>query len=431
MSGAPDDRGASGDVEGSVSAAFRRDWALLVAHLISFTGDWDLAEECVQEAFAAAVTRWERDGVPTNPTAWLRTTARHRAIDRIRRAAVGRSKIERLGTEAARAGADGVEAGAGVSGSEGPLADDRLSLVVTCCHPALAVDAQVALTLREVAGLTTAEIARAFMVPTETMAKRLVRAKSKIRAAGIPFRVPPAEELDTRVAAVIGVVHGVFNEGYSASAGEQQVRGELCDEAIRLAGLLAELLPEDPEVLAVQALLVLHDARRAARFDDAGELVTLEDQDRTRWDHDRIDDGVRILDRSMALGRGGPYQLQAAIAACHATAVTAEATDWVQISALYGALARVAPSPVVDLNRAVARSMADGPAVGLAAVEDLAGDGRLDGYYLLHATRADLLRRLDRFDEAAAAYERALALAPTAPEQRFLQRRLREVAGQP
>ena len=313
------------------------------------------------------------------------------------------------------------------TGSDGP--DDRLRLMFTCCHPALAFDAQVALTLRTLAGLTTAEIARAFLVSEDTMSKRLVRAKRKIRNAGIPFRVPPAQLLTERTASVLGVLYLLFNEGYAASAGADLVRQSLTAEAIRLARILAPLLPDEPEVGGLLALLLLHDARRDARIDAAGELVPLEDQDRSRWDATEISEGTRLLEAALQRGRPGPYQVQAAIAACHSTAAEAAATDWAQIAALYGQLARLVPSAVVRLNQAVAVAMRDGPAAGLALVEQLERAGELAGYHLLPATRADLLRRLGRRDEAAAAYREALTLAPTEPERRYLARRLTGTTG--
>ncbi|MGH7490611.1 MAG: RNA polymerase sigma factor, partial [bacterium] len=304
---------------------------------------------------------------------------------------------------------------------------DRLRLIFTCCHPALAPQARVALTLRTLAGLTTSEIARAFLVPEPTMAQRLVRAKAKIRQAGIPFRVPPAHVLPERLAAVLGVLYLLFNEGYSATTGADLVRGNLTGEAIRLGRLLARLMPDEPEVLGLLALMLLHDARRDARVDDVGDLVLLEDQDRNRWHRTEIDEGVAVLDGALRLGRPGAYQIQAAIAACHGTAASVTDTNWVEIAALYGELARVSPSAIVELNRAVAVAMADGPAVGLALLDKLDESGELAGYYLLPATRADLLRRLGRFDDAAASYREALQLVSTEPERRYLSRRLTEV----
>jgi RNA polymerase sigma-70 factor (ECF subfamily) len=410
-----------GPVEVAVAAAFREDWGQVVATLIGLTGDWDLAEECAQDAFAQALERWPADGVPRRPGAWLTTVARNRATDRLRREAVGRAKLRELAVRQPPAGAADDEAA--ISG----VRDDRLRLMFTCCHPALPFDARVALTLRTLAGLTTAEIARAFLVPEQTMSKRLVRAKQKIRHAGIPYRVPPAHLLPERTTAVLGVLYLLFNEGYAATAGADLVRQNLSAEAIRLARTVARLMPDEPEAQGLLALLLLHDARRATRVDGAGELVTLEHQDRGRWDRDEIAEGVDLLAAALARGRPGPYQIQAAIAACHATAEQPADTDWAQIALLYGQLAQLVPSAVVELNRAVAVGMSEGPAAGLALVAELAATGQLAGYHLLPATRADLLRRLGRTAEAAAAYRDALALVSTDAERRYLARRLDEV----
>ncbi len=390
--------------EPPLEQAFRDQWGRVLATLIGFLGDFELAEEAAQEAFAIAAERWPREGTPANPGAWLITTARNRAIDRVRRERTLTEKTRLLAAEPPPEERDVDETTA--------FPDERLELVFTCCHPALSTDAQVALTLRTLGGLTTDEIARAFLVPRPAMAQRLVRAKRKIAAAGIPFRVPPAHQLPDRLAAVLAVVYLIFNEGYSG-------RVDLAAEAIRLAQALAELMPDEPEVQALLALMLLHDARRDARF-DGDDLVLLADQDRSRWDAAQIARGRTALDRALALRGRGPYVVQAAIASLHAD----EPHDWAQIAALYGELFRLTGSPVVELNRAVAVAEAEGPEAGLAIADRL----ELPDYRYLHATRGALLRRLGRDAEAREAYERALALAHDEPERRLLERRLAEVA---
>ena len=399
-----------------------------MATLIRALGDFDLAEDAVQEAFAIAIERWPIAGVPDNPGAWITTTARNRAIDRIRRQRRLLDKTEQL-RQLAELEAIGSSTPAGQERAMSGIADDRLRLIFTCCHPALAPEARVALTLRTLGGLTTREIARAFLVPEPTVAQRLVRAKRKIRDARIPYRVPPAELLHERLAAVLAVLYLVFNEGYSATESPGLIRPELCEEAIRLARVLADLMPDEPEVLGLLALLLLQHSRRDARVGPGGQLVLLEDQDRSTWDRRAIHEGVGLVRRALrsAARAAGPYALQAAIAAIHAEAANPDETDWPQIVALYGLLVRVQPSPVVELNRAVAVAMADGPSVGLAILEGLDASGALDVYHLLHSARADLLRRLGRHAEAADAYGRALSLATNPVERAFLERRLDEM----
>jgi RNA polymerase sigma-70 factor, ECF subfamily len=403
-------------------SVYRSESRRILATLIRLLGDFDLAEEALHDAFVAAMERWPRDGVPDNPRSWLVSTGRFKAIDSIRRRGRLDARMAEIAARMEEAGSDDEE-GDGCS-----VEDDRLRLVFTCCHPALAPDARIALTLREVCGLTTEEIARAFLTAPPTLAQRIVRAKAKIRSARIPYRLPSREELADRLDAVLHVVYLVFNEGYSASSGDSLTRPDLSGEAIRLGRLLAELLPE-PEVLGLLALMLLHESRRVARSSPAGELVLLADQDRSLWDGELIAEGCALVERALSSRRFGPYTLQATVAAVHAEAKDAAATDWAQIVGVYAVLARVEPSAIVELNRAVAVAMRDGPRAGLALVDALLARDELAGYHLAHAARADLCRRLGRTEEARRSYERALALARQAAERRFLERRLSELPG--
>jgi len=409
------------DIAAVVDSVYRTESRRVLATLIRQLGDFDVAEEALHEAFVAAVEQWPVDGVPDHPRAWLITTGRFKAIDRLRRRSKHEVALDEEGLERIEAIAD-----PSLPGEDEGLEDDRLRLVFTCCHPALAPEAQVALTLREVCGLATEEIARAHLVPAPTVAQRIVRAKAKIRDARIPYEVPGRGELDERLESVLRVIYLVFNEGYLASSGEALTRHDLSTEAIRLAKLLVELLPE-PEAVGLLGLMMLHESRRAARVSPQGDLVLLEDQDRSKWDHAQIADAVRLVEAALASRRFGPYTIQAAIAAVHAQAPDAGSTDWAQIVGLYDVLADLQPSPVVELNRAVAVAMRDGPQAGLVLVDAILGRGELGDYPLAHAARADLCRRLGRAGEARASYARALELTTQAPQRRFLERRLAEL----
>lgn len=405
-----------------IGEIYRSDSRSVLATLIRLLGDFDLAEEALHDAFAAALEKWPAEGLPANPRAWLVSTGRFKAIDKLRR----RARFDAVQTALAERHEGIGVAGSDVEADDDVVPDDRLRLIFTCCHPAINPDAQVALTLREVCGLTTEEIAHAFLAPAPTLAQRIVRAKAKIRDAKIPYEIPSRVDLPERLESVLHVIYLVFNEGYSASSGTSLTRADLSGEAIRLGRLLVELLPE-PEAIGLLALMILHDARRAARSSPTGDVVLLEDQDRSLWDHDAIAEGCALVERALRSRRFGPYALQAAIAAVHAEAPTAADTDWAQIVGLYDVLMRAAPSPVVELNRAAAIAMRDGPEAGLASIDTILARGELDGYRPAHSARAELCRRLGRAEEAIAAYERALELAAQEPERRFLERRLREL----
>lgn len=410
------------EVATNVERIFRSESGRVLATLIRLLGDFDAAEEAMQDAFAAALDQWPRGGQPSNPRAWLISAGRNRAIDRLRRDARFAEKSLLL-----KADAEALAPSDEIVDDETELGDDRLRLIFTCCHPALATEAQVALTLRTVCGLTTDEIARAFLVATPTMAQRLVRATGKIRDARIPYRVPPASELPERVDAVCAVVYLVFTEGYAATRGDSLVRQDLCAEAIRLGRLLMTLMPNVPELRGLLALMLLHDARRDARTTSDGDLILLEEQDRTRWDSCRIREGLALVEDALRSPRVGPYGIQAAIAALHARAATAAETDWRQIASLYALLVERHPSPVIELNHAVAVAMTDGPENGLLLIDALSARGELRDYHLMHSARAELLRRVGRRDDALRAYETALELATGEPERRFLARRISEL----
>ena len=405
----------------TLEQVFREEYGRIIATLIRISGSFDLAEEALQEAFTSATAKWEHEGTPNHPGAWLTTVAHHKLVDAIRRDKTRNDKQAEIVYESTRL----------QPYAEPELLDeypdDRLRLIFTCCHPSLVREAQVALTLRTLGGLTTTEIAHAFLVPEPTLAQRLVRAKQKIRLAGIPYEVPSLDVIGERLAAVRAVIYLIFNEGYAASEGQDLIRNDLCAEAIRLGRVLCELLPNEPENMGLLALMLLQDSRRDARVNDQGELVTLEDQDRSRWDMQEIAEGVRLIQYALSLRRVGNYQLQAAIAAVHAEAKHADETDWPQIVALYGELMRLTSSPVVALNHAAAVAMSEGPEQGLRLLEAAGAGGALQNYYLYHASRADLLRRLDHLDEAAAAYHTALSLTTNRVEQNYIRRRLAEL----
>jgi RNA polymerase sigma-70 factor (ECF subfamily) len=409
-----------------LESVFREEYGRIIATLIRLSGSFDLAEESLQEAFAAAVTNWSQVGSPNNPGAWLTTVAHRKLLDAIRRDKTKSDKQPELEYETQRLLPDTEPV---LLEDEVDFPDDRLRLIFTCCHPSLSQEAQVALTLRTLGGLTTAEIARAFLIPETTLAQRLVRAKNKIRVAGIPYEVPPIDVLPQRLASVQAVIYLIFNEGYSSTTGEQLVRNDLCAEAIRLGRVLAQLSPNEPENLGLLALMLLQDSRRAARVNDDGELVTLEQQDRSAWDKREIDEGLKLIERALLLGRAGPYQLQAAIAALHAEAKSADETDWAQITALYLLLLRMNPSPIIALNHAAAVTMLEGPEAGLRLIDAAGSSGKLENYYLFHAARGDVLRRLKRVDESIEAYLRAIELTTNRVERQYMRKRIEEIRG--
>lgn len=413
------------DAKDIAENVFREESGRITASLIRLSGSFDLAEEAMQDAFASALVNWPARGIPDKPGAWITAVAHRKIIDYVRRQNTRTEKQDALEYEIRRDSQD-EEISADEMAKTYP--DDRLRLIFTCCHPAINREAQVALTLRTLGGLTTTEIARAFIVGEATLAQRLVRAKQKIRDANIPYEIPPASVIRERLEPVQAVIYLIFNEGYSSTAGEKLVRADLCAEAIRLSRVLCELLPNEPENIGLLALMLIHDSRRNARVNATGELVTLEDQDRSLWNHSQINEGVSLVEHALGMHSIGPYQLQAAIAAVHGGAATAAETDWRQIAELYGVLMRISPTPVVALNHAVAVAMSEGFSRGLAMIDELGATGELDGYYLFHAARADILRRLDRRGEAAVAYQRALELVTNSVERNYLGRRVRELS---